>query len=158
MTHDQRLGFERTARDLEGELRRAARRLAKTYAHADDLVQETLLRALAVWHRVEPGSNPRAFLHAILRNTFINDVRRRSREVESVEEPVAPDDTGNGIVRLDLLRALAELPEPLLETLLAVDLEGLAYREAAARAGTPVGTVMSRLHRARRRVAHKLAA
>ncbi|HJZ83824.1 MAG TPA: sigma-70 family RNA polymerase sigma factor [Polyangia bacterium] len=157
VTRDERLRFEHTALKLRGELRRAAERMAGG-SRAEDLVQETLLRAFASWERVEPGSNPRAWMHAILRNTFINQLRRGRREIALTEEVPDRDRTLDWILALDLARALRELPEPLRQTLLAVDAYGLAYREVAARAKMPVGTVMSRLHRARRRMAAKLAA
>lgn len=125
---------------------------------ADDLVQETLLRALQAWERVEPDSNPRAWMHAILRNTFVSELRRSQREVAFDGELCDRDRSHERVLAIDLERALAELPAVLRETLLAVDVEGLHYREAAARTQAPIGTIMSRLYRARRRVAHKLAA
>lgn len=156
MTRDDRLRFETAARALQGELRRAARRLAGP-VKADDLVQETLLRALVAWHRVEPDRNPRPWMHAILRNACADEYRRSRREELCADEPhdARRHDPGAAI---DLRRAIDKLPANLRETLVAVDGEGLLYREAAERAGTPIGTVMSRLARARERVAELLAA
>jgi RNA polymerase sigma-70 factor (ECF subfamily) len=140
-----------------GELKRAAERLAGR-GRADDLVQETLLRALVAWDRFRPGANPRPWLYTILRNTFISERRRAVRETELAVEPADHDRSGERVLSLDLTRALGELSEPLRQTLLAVDAEGMAYREAAEHTGAPIGTVMSRLHRARRRMALRLAA
>ena len=156
MTRDDRLRFETTARALQGELRRAARRLAGP-VRADDLVQETLLRALVAWHRVEPDRNPRPWMHAILRNACADEHRRARREELVADEPNDPR-RADPTTAIDLRRALEQLPPALRETLLAVDGEGLLYREAAERTGTPIGTVMSRLARARERVAALLAA
>jgi RNA polymerase sigma-70 factor (ECF subfamily) len=156
MTRDQRLHFEQTALGLRAELVRAARRLAGG-PRAEDLVQETLARALAAWHHVEPGSNARAWLHAILRHAFIDELRRSRRE-PLLEEPCEAAREADRSLAIDLDRAIAELPEPLRLALVAVDVEGCAYREAAARSGAPIGTVMSRLHRARRRMARRMAA
>jgi RNA polymerase sigma-70 factor (ECF subfamily) len=157
VTLEQRQHYEATVRKLHPELRRAAERLAGRH-RAEDLVQETLVRALAAWQRVDPRESPRAFLHTILRNTFVSDLRRRYRECPLVSEPVDHDRSIDRVLAIDLRRALGELPEPLAQTLWAVDGQGMAYREVAASAGTPIGTVMSRLHRARRRVILKLAA
>jgi RNA polymerase sigma-70 factor (ECF subfamily) len=157
MTRNERLRFEHTALRLRAELRRAAERMAG-HAHADDLVQETLLRAFVAWTRVDPQLNARAWLHTILRNTFINQYRRLQREAPLLEEPQDRDHSMDRIHSLDLRRAVSELPAPLRSALVSVDIEGLAYREAAEREGTPVGTIMSRLHRARERVAQRLAA
>ena len=156
MTRDERLRFETAARALQGELRRAARRLAGP-VRADDLVQETLLRALVAWHRVEPDRNPRPWMHAILRNTCADDRRRAYREELTGDEPRDPR-RHDPAAAIDLRRALEQLPPALRETLLAVDGEGLLYREAAERAGTPIGTVMSRVARARHRAQKLLAA
>jgi RNA polymerase sigma-70 factor (ECF subfamily) len=159
MTHRDQHDFEETALPLAPELRRAAERLGGR-GRAEDLVQETLLRALAAWTRIRRGDNPRAFLHAILRNTFITEYRRSQRERLLGDDPPPEPfpSTLDRALSLDLRRALGELSPPLRRTLLAVDLEGLAYKEAAADAGTPIGTVMSRLHRARRQVRSRLAA
>jgi len=157
VNRDDRQRFERTVASLSGELRRAARRLAGP-TRADDLVQETLLRAFVAWHRVVPGTSPRGFMHTILRNTFLNERRRNLRECALASEPPDRDRTLDRILDLDLRRALSKLPDSQRGTLLAVDGEGLGYREAAVRARTPLGTVMSRLHRARARVAELLSA
>src|SRR5262244_3753244 len=143
MTRDERLKFETAARALQGELRRAARRLAGP-VRADDLVQETLLRALVAWHRVEPDRNPRPWMHAILRNACADEHRRARREVLTADDPRGSREQ-DPATAIDLRRALEQLPPVLRETLLAVDGEGLLYREAAERGGTPIGTVMSRV-------------
>jgi RNA polymerase sigma-70 factor (ECF subfamily) len=156
VTRDNRLHFERTARELKGELYRAATRMAGR-GGADDLVQETFLRALSSWHQLLPGASPRPWMHAILRNAFISQRRRAWRECHFEELPAQVDDRliDRALV-LDLRRALSRLPAPQKEALLLVDGEGIGYRELAARWGTPLGTVMSRVHRARARIAAML--
>src|SRR5947209_3701323 len=90
VTRDDHLRFERTARELRRELHRAASRLAGR-SRADDLVQETLLRAFAAWRSVIPGRNPRAWMHAILRNTFYSERRTAWRE-SALDRDVADHD------------------------------------------------------------------
>ncbi|HSN33995.1 MAG TPA: sigma-70 family RNA polymerase sigma factor [Ideonella sp.] len=140
-------------------LRRYARGLARERDGADDLVQDTLERAWAArWQR---RGDTRAWLFGIMHNLFVDRLRRqqRSPEVGSLDETseraVAAAQTDRLELR-DLERALARLPAEQREVLLLVGVESLAYAEVAAVVGVPVGTVMSRLSRARERLRQEL--
>jgi len=141
-------------------LRRHARGLVLDRDLADDLVQETLLRALAREHRWRRGSNLRAWLFTLMHNLFVSDYRRRRRSpVVVLDEPPEQGshaDAGSDCSLRDVSRALERLPPAWREVLLLVSIEGLSYEETARVLGIPVGTVMSRLHRARRRLAECL--
>ncbi len=128
---------------------------------ADDLVQETVLRALANLHRFEPGTNMRAWLFTILRNQFYTAFRKRSREVEDPDEAIAgrlsslPEQ--HGCVELAELRsALSKLPVDQREAVILIGAEGVSYEEAAQICRTKVGTIKSRVNRARTRLAELL--
>jgi RNA polymerase sigma-70 factor (ECF subfamily) len=151
--------FERSVAPHVSSLQAAARRLVRDGADADDLVQETLLRAYRFWDRYAADTHLRAWLHRILRNAFVNEYRRRTREREVLQqaraafevdgvdrEQQAGDDELDG----SLSGALAALPEEYRAVLWTIAVDDASYREAAERLGCPVGTVMSRLHRARR--------
>jgi RNA polymerase sigma-70 factor (ECF subfamily) len=154
--------FEHSVRPLLDGLRGAALRLTRNPHDADDLLQETALRAWRFWSRYEQGSNLRAWLHRILLNTFVNDYRRARRERELIQQlqhqgQSAPPPAQSGepaFVRAsltdELQERLSELPPEFRSVLWAVAVDELSYREAADTLGCPVGTVMSRLHRARR--------
>ncbi len=143
-----------------------ALRLTKRPPDADDLVQETYLRAFRFAHRFEPGTHLRAWLFQILRNTFLTFYRRESHApvllgAESLEAPEGPGEgetaTASVATVLDLERALAEVPEEFRSVLLLADLEGFALGEIAHIMDVPVGTVKSRLFRARRLVRRRLS-
>lgn len=143
-----------------------ALRLTKRPPDADDLVQETYLRAFRFAHRFEPGTHLRAWLFQILRNTFLTFYRREShqlafRDGEGVDVPEDVSDAEVGVpsvvTALDLERALGVLPEEFRSVLLLADLEGFALGEIAEIMDTPVGTVKSRLFRARRLLRRRLA-
>jgi RNA polymerase sigma-70 factor (ECF subfamily) len=124
-------------------LLRAARGLTRNNADAEDLAQETMLRAYRASDRFD-GRHPRAWLLTIMRNTHINSHRRRRPQL--LRDPDTPEfDT-------EIERALTDLPEAFRAVVDLVDIGGLSYAEAAAALGVPTGTVMSRLHRARRRI------
>lgn len=138
-------------------LRRYARALTGDTLTADDLVQDTLERALAKRHLWRQGSDLRAWMFTIMHNVFVNQRRARSAEAT-----VALEDDANELPAqassVDLLEvgdidgAIRRLPVEQREVLLLIALEQLSYEEAAQTLGIPVGTVMSRLHRARERV------
>jgi RNA polymerase sigma-70 factor (ECF subfamily) len=131
-------------------LRRYARALTRDADIADDLVQDTLVRALRAEHLFH-GDEVRSWLYTILTNLTRNRLRSLSRRptLSSIEENDAPDLAGPEAGGRDIERALATLVEDQRNALLLVVLEGLSYREVAEVQGVPIGTVMSRLARAR---------
>jgi len=146
-----------------------ALRFAGEPSGAEDLVQDTMLRAFRGWSGFRPGTNVRAWLLTILRNTFINEYRRRRREpvpmdldaIEpyAVHEATASDPEGeffSQIVDARVLQAVDALPEPFREVVVLSDMEGLNYAEIAEAVGVPVGTVKSRLFRGRRQLQRDL--
>lgn len=162
--------FEQEALPHLDSLYRMALRLTAEPARAEDLVQETMLKAFRAWHQYRPGTNARAWLLTILRNTFINEYRRQRREPVPVDleavEPYAierpPEDADpegtffNQIVDERVLEAIDHLPHDFREVLALSDMEGLSYAEIAATLEIPVGTVKSRLFRARRLLQREL--
>jgi RNA polymerase sigma-70 factor (ECF subfamily) len=151
--------FERNVAPHVSGLRSAARRLSRDTAEADDLVQETLLRAFRFWDRYQIDTHLRAWLHRILRNAFVNEYRRRTRERDvllqaraafELSEHEREHEAGAAEIDGSLTVALDALPEEYRSVLWAIAVDDASYREAAERLGCPVGTVMSRLHRARR--------
>ena len=146
-------------------LRRYARALLGDPDAADDLVQDSLTRAMDRLHLWRPETNMRAWLFAILHNQHVNAVRRRARRPDRVElEPAhdglhaAPPEQDAGPGLRDLGRALAQLSEDQRQAVLLVGLEGLTYAEAAEVLDVPLGTVMSRLNRGRRRLRELMGA
>lgn len=136
-------------------LRRYARALTRDANRADDLVQDTLVRALAKQHLWQAGTNLRAWLFTLMHNQHVNDVRRSNREGGNIDvNEVAAvlvattDPTASRQLR-ELERGLARLPLEQRETILLVGLEGLRYDEAAEILNVPIGTVRSRLSRGR---------
>jgi RNA polymerase sigma-70 factor (ECF subfamily) len=129
---------------------------------ADDLVQETLLRALANIDSFQPGSNLPAWLFTILRNLFRSDYRKRRREVEDAEGRYAdtlksnPEQTGR-VEFQEFRTALEKLPPDQREALILVGASGFSYEDAAAICGCAVGTIKSRVNRARTRLADLLS-
>ena len=139
-------------------LRRYARALTRDRDRADDLVQATLVRGLDAWSRLRPPRDVRAWLFTILHNLYINEGKRSQRwsrvvsRSDAAPEPAAAPTQLDRLALADLSRALQVLPEDQRQTLLLVALEGFRYAEVAAITGVPVGTVMSRLSRARERL------
>ncbi|WP_029009788.1 sigma-70 family RNA polymerase sigma factor [Azospirillum halopraeferens] len=144
-------------------LRRYARALLRNRTDAEDLVQEALTRAVARADTFKAGTNLRAWLFTILHNVHVNQVRARAARpdevpVEAVESRlVTPARQEERVEVRDMMRALDQLPDEQRQVLLLVALEGLKYEEVAATLGVPIGTVMSRLSRARDAVRAKLA-
>lgn len=146
-----------------------AARLTGTRSEAEDLVQDTLLKAYRSRKQYRAGTNPRAWLMAILRNTFLNGYRRRNLERRVFDGPdadaLAPGWVGasslrairdphsgalHSLLEAPLLSAIDELPAEFKMTVQLADIEELSYREIAESMSCPIGTVMSRLHRGRR--------
>ena len=141
-------------------LRRYARALTGDRSRADDLVQDTLERALAKLDLWQPGSDLRAWLFTLMHNLFVNQIRGRRQAETTLED--ALDEAVNGgqleaLAARDIHDALARLPSEQREVLLLVGLEQFGYAEAALVLGVPTGTVMSRLSRARERMRQMLA-
>lgn len=138
-------------------LRRYAYALVRDRDLADDLVQDTLERALSRWYLRRPDGELRAWLFTILRNLHINAYRRSKRQGPHVtidDTTAASTDAAQnaGLEMHDVLAALDQLPEEQKSLLLLVGVEDLSYDEAARVTGVPMGTVMSRLSRARQRL------
>jgi len=143
-------------------LRAFAISLCGNVDRADDLVQETLLRALSHIEQFEPGTNMPAWLFTILRNLFRSDYRKRRREVEdddgSYAETLKSQPEQSGRLEFDELPgALAKLPADQREALILVGASGLSYEGAAQICGCPIGTIKSRVNRARGRLAELLS-
>ncbi len=142
-------------------LRAFAISLTGTADQADDLVQEAIVRGLGNLDKFEPGTNFPAWLFTILRNQFYSAMRRRRREVEDPDDVMAgmltilPEQHGN-LELEDLKTALAQLSLEQREVLLLIGAEGWSYEEAAQICGTKVGTIKSRVNRARARLANLL--
>jgi RNA polymerase sigma-70 factor (ECF subfamily) len=143
-------------------LRAFAISLSGNVDRADDLVQETLLRALANIDSFQPGSNMPAWLFTILRNLFRSEYRKRRREVEDADGSYAqslksqPEQTGH-IEFQEFREALGKLPQDQREALILVGASGFSYEEAADICGCAVGTIKSRVNRARARLADMLS-
>src|SRR5215469_1189335 len=167
-------GFDEEIRPYLDQLYPTALRMTRNPADAEDMVQETLTKAYTAYHQFTPGTNLRAWLHRILANTFINSYRKTKREpaISPGADPSQDWQMGNdplsGPARsaeaeaLDkmtdsaVLAALRELPDDFKTTIWLADVEGYPYREVAAMMGTPIGTVMSRLHRGRGKLRQQL--
>lgn len=137
-------------------LRRYARLLTGDATRADDLVQDTLERACIKWALWQPGSVLRSWLLSLMHNLHLNHVRDWRHDDGHIALEDAPEPTHDPMARaaerLDLQQALGALPTQMREVLLLVTIEEYTYAEAADILGVPVGTVMSRLHRARERM------
>jgi RNA polymerase sigma-70 factor (ECF subfamily) len=146
--------FHRLIEQQIPRLRRYARALTRNRERADDLVQDTLSRALVKEQFWQPGTDLRAWLFTIMHNQNVNNVRRAVRESRMVDMeqlspmPATTDPTASRQM-FELERALAQLPLEQRQVILLVGLEGMSYEDAAGILSVPVGTVRSRLSRGR---------
>jgi len=174
-TPDRHTRFEQDVVPFMGQLYPAALRMTRNVSDAEDLVQETVAKAYAAFHQFTLGTNLRAWLHRILANTFISSCRKKRHEPAAALGAFFDEDWHDGtgplsqpalsaeaeaLERLadsDILRALRDLPEEFRVTVYLADIEGYPYKEIAEIMGTPIGTVMSRLHRGRGKLRERLA-
>ena len=173
---ERQLRFETDALPMLDQLYSAAMRMTRNPSDAEDLVQEAYAKAYGSFHQFRPGTNLKAWLYRILTNTYINSYRKKQREplqsdsdgVEDWEIARAASHTSTGLrsAEVEALErlgdsvvrdALASLSDDFRLVVYLADVEGFAYKEIAEIMGTPIGTVMSRLHRGRAQLRTQLA-
>jgi RNA polymerase sigma-70 factor, ECF subfamily len=169
--------FERDVLPLLPSLYGAALRMTRNPSEAEDLLQDTALRAYRGFATFQEGTNLKAWLYRILTNSFINTYRKRQREPQTVDGPddvdewflfdrmggrsaerSAEEDVLERIPDADVKAALESIPENFRIAVLLADVEGFSYREIAEIMDVPIGTVMSRLHRGRKALERALYA
>jgi RNA polymerase sigma-70 factor (ECF subfamily) len=168
--------FEQEAMPLLDKLYWAAMRMTHNPQDAEDLVQETYIKAFAAFHTFAEGTNLSAWLHRILTNTYINSYRKRQRQPSQyptdeitdwqLADVASHDSVGlrsaevealDGLPDTEIMKALQSLPEDFRMVVYYADVEGFPYREIAEILEIPIGTVMSRLHRGRKQLRSQLA-
>ncbi len=163
--------FEKDAMEFVPQLYSAALRMTRNPADAEDVVQETFLKAYRAYHTFQAGTNLKAWLYRILTNTYINRYRKQVRRPNEVDfgevedlylykrlgsaesgraSRSAEDEVLEQFVDADVKEAVEELPEHFRMPVLLADVEGFSYKEIAEILDVPIGTVMSRLHRGRK--------
>jgi RNA polymerase sigma-70 factor (ECF subfamily) len=174
MTNSESIGsrFEREAEPLRDVLYRSAFRMSRNHADAEDLVQETMMKAYAGFHSFRRDTNMHAWLSRILINSYISDYRKKRRQpvqysTEQVTEQrlvdtysrsapavlrSAEDQVLDSLADNDIKSAMQAIPKQFRDVVYYADVEGLRYQEIAAITNTPTGTVASQLHRGRRRL------
>ena len=169
--------FEQDAMQFSRQLYSAAIRMTRNPSDAEDLVQETYLKAYRAYHTFTEGTNLKAWLYRILTNTYINKYRKDTRRPSQVDlatvedlylyrrigseesaevSRTTEDRVLDGLVESDIKEAVEELPETFRMPVLLADLEGFSYKEIAEILDIPIGTVMSRLHRGRKAMQKRL--
>ena len=176
LTPDERRRFQADALPLLDSLYGAALRMTRNPQDAEDLVQETMLRAYRAFDRFEAGTNLKAWLFRILTNAYINTYRKRQREPQKVSadeveefdlyQELKNHDTQfdatpesivlDSLVDSDIIDAIDDLPEQFRLAVVLSDIEGFSYAEMAEIMDVPMGTVMSRLHRGRKALQKRL--
>ncbi|HLE38146.1 MAG TPA: sigma-70 family RNA polymerase sigma factor [Acidimicrobiia bacterium] len=166
----ERADFEDDVMEFAPQLYAAALRMTRNPSDAEDVLQESLLKAYRGYHTFVTGTNLKAWLYRILTNTFINKYRKQSRRPHEVElgdledfylfkrlgdegsaaARSAEDEALDRFVDEDIKAAVESLPENFRISVLLADVEGFSYKEIAEIMGVPIGTVMSRLHRGRK--------
>jgi len=176
VTGADRVRFQKEALPVLDSLYAGALRMTRNPPDAEDLVQETMLRAFRSFDRFEPGTNIKAWLFRIMTNAYINIYRKRQREPQKVsQEEVEEFDLYqelkdhdpqyqatpetivlDSLVDSDIIQAIDDLPEQFRMAVVLSDIEGFSYAEMAEIMGVPMGTVMSRLHRGRKALQKRL--
>lgn len=176
LTEDERQRFQADALPMLDSLYGAALRMTRNPQDAEDLVQETMMRAYRAFGRFEAGTNLKAWLFRILTNAYINSYRKRQREPQKVSSDEVEefdlyrelknhdsqfDSTPESIVLdslvdSDIIEAIDDLPEQFRLAVVLSDIEGFSYAEMAQIMDVPMGTVMSRLHRGRKALQKRL--
>lgn len=176
LTDEQKERFQAEALPILDSLYAGALRMTRKPADAEDLVQETMMRAYRAFNRFEPGTNLKAWLFRIMTNAYINTYRKKQREPQKVSQDeveefdlyrelrdhdpnvaITPETIVlDGLVDTDIIEAIDDLPEQFRLAVVLSDVEGFSYAEMAEIMDVPLGTVMSRLHRGRKALQKRL--